>query len=316
MDGVGRRNSIYLESVHYPADGKEETVCFFANEIKKASIRYGGSEIYTLPAFVDEHQLLDTPILPEHIAKGANGPWACGNAIHDLGKALDADYVFLDLRAGLSEISGPLLFDPRIERFLVTTIAEQSVSGTALVLRRISNLMAHFPKKVQMETVSPGVIISMRTPELKDSEAFERGLIKLQSAFSLSDELQDDLGSLQVKETFFEQPLLSISDWKDAQDKLSNSAMIQSARRWVEEKSVSRENGKGAPENTERVLTGLLDICEKYEFAESGEGRDFLVTEPIRNMAKKFRDSLPCLVSLGAKGSVKRDVAGNGCNIR
>ncbi len=295
----------YLESVHYPAGGEDGAARFFANEIKKASIRYGGSEIYTLPAFVDEHQLLDTPILPEHIAKGPNGPWACGNAIHDLGRALDADYVFVDLRAGLSEISGPLLFDPRIERFLITTIAEQSVSGTALVLKRISNLMAHFPKKVQMETASPGIIISMLTPELKDSVAFERGLIKLQSAFSLSDDIQDDLGSLQVKETFFEQPLLSVSDWNDAQNKLSNSVMIQSARRWAEEKAVSKESEKKAPENTERVLAGLLDICEKYEFAESGEGKDFLVTEPIRNMAKKFRDSLPCLVSLGAKGSGK-----------
>ncbi|GEM_PF-6696498 len=62
-------------------------------------------------------------------------------AFEELAKALGTSFVLIDLRAGLSELASPLLFDPRLERYLVTTLSEQSVSGTCLVLKSLASMM-------------------------------------------------------------------------------------------------------------------------------------------------------------------------------
>ncbi len=49
----------------------------------------------------------------------------------------------------------------------------------------------------------------------------------------------------------------------------------------------------------------LRDVCQQYEYAESGQGEDLLVTEPLKNLATTFRDELPRVVSIGSKGSGK-----------
>ena len=46
--------------------------------------------------------------------------------------------VLVDLRAGLSEFSAPLLFDPRVKKYLVTSTSYQSVRGTEIVLHQLS----------------------------------------------------------------------------------------------------------------------------------------------------------------------------------
>ncbi len=103
----------YLEAIHYPPDNKNKVTDYFARELQRSSVSHPNGEIFILPAFTKEEQLLDTPILPENIVKGADGPWSYANEIHQLGQFLDVDHIFVDMRAGLSEISGSLLFDPR-----------------------------------------------------------------------------------------------------------------------------------------------------------------------------------------------------------
>lgn len=46
-------------------------------------------------------------------------------------------------------------------------------------------------------------------------------------------------------------------------------------------------------------------MCQQYEYAEQGRGEDLLVTEPLKNLATTFRDDLPHVVSIGAKGAGK-----------
>jgi len=106
----------FLEAYHYPPIEREQTLSLFAREVKKSPKYEGNSTVYFLPACLDDEQLLDTPILPEHLVTSPDGTWECGNAIHRLGQSVGADYVLIDLRAGLSEISSPIIFDPRIQR--------------------------------------------------------------------------------------------------------------------------------------------------------------------------------------------------------
>jgi hypothetical protein len=46
-------------------------------------------------------------------------------------------------------------------------------------------------------------------------------------------------------------------------------------------------------------------LCRRYENAEQGQGEDLLITEPLRNLVTNFRDKLPHIVSIGAKGAGK-----------
>jgi len=60
--------------------------------------------------------------------------------------------------------------------------------------------------------------------------------------------------------------------------------------------------------NDELALEEVLkikEICEEYEFAENGRGKGLLITEPLKNLATSFRDELPRVVSIGAKGAGK-----------
>jgi len=300
----------YLEAIHYPPGTKDKVADYFARELQRSSVSHPNGEIFILPAFTKEEQLLDTPILPENIVKGANGPWSYANEIHQLGQCLDADHIFVDMRAGLSEISGPLLFDPRIELFLVTTLAEQSIQGTTLILRQLSKMLKLFNTQENEEQdaceKTPNVILSLLTDELKKSGAFEEAITALNGAFDLENEYtQSDSGQLPLIEMDFNPTLMSISSWTESLQKLTDTHQIQMAREWAEAKMPTIK----IPETSlhaDHVMEQLKKVCKRYEFAEQGDdAADFLITEPITNMVKRFNNDIPRLVSMGPKGSGK-----------
>ncbi|WP_417912878.1 KGGVGR-motif variant AAA ATPase [Candidatus Electronema sp. TJ] len=289
----------FLEIYQYAPSDIVETLDLFAKEIKKAPKTDGRTTWYFLPACLKDRQLLDTPVLPEHLARNQDG-WECGKAVFQLGQAVGADYVLIDLRAGLSEISSPILFDPRIQRYIVTTITEQSVSGTSLVLDQISCLAP--PASTQTEEVDyydPSLIISMLKPELKDRPAFADALVKLRSAY--------DLERLQISETDFAEELLYINGWEDARSKLAPSSIMRTAREWAKSQLKSSATQKTGY-NKEGQLSEarkLREVCKQYEFAENGKGKGLLVTDPLKNLAAAFSEELPRAVSIGAKGAGK-----------
>lgn len=299
----------YLEAIHYPIGKENAVVDFFARELEKTSISEANNEIFILPAFTNERQLLDTPILPENIVKGANGPWHYANEIQKLGQKLDIDYIFIDMRAGLSEISSPLLFDPRVEKFLVTTVAEQSVAGTALILKQLKKMMSRFipsdDKVIQFLT--PNIVLSMLTEDLKKSKEFENVVSVLNANFDLEtfDINISDLSSLPIVEFPFDQSLMSLSSWEDVRNKLNQPSVIpKDIRKWAEDR-VPNETVKNDKKREASQIQELYNTCEKYEFAEKGENVDFLTTEAITNMAKIFKNEPPRIVSIGAKGAGK-----------
>ncbi|HLO85219.1 MAG TPA: ParA family protein [Nostocaceae cyanobacterium] len=295
----------FLEVYHYPPIEREESLSLFAREVKKSSKNEGKSTIYFLPAFLHDEDLLDTPILPENLVRSIDGTWECGNAIHHLGKLLGADYVFIDLRAGLSEISSPIIFDPRIQRFLVTTINDQSVRGTSLVLKQIGTVA---PNEIDENIAyyDPYLIVSMLTPDARSSSKFESALVKFQSAYIEPEEDDPYSTRLAIQETLFAEELLYINNWEEARLKLTSTSIMRVAKKWAEEEKastvsiISLEETDGLAE-----IRRLKDLCEKYEYAEEGKGEDLLVTEPLKNLATNFRDELPHVVSIGAKGAGK-----------
>ncbi|MHC5672943.1 ParA family protein [Nostoc sp.] len=300
----------FLEVYHYSPIEREQTLSLFAREVKKSSKYEGKSTVYFLPACLDDDQLLDTPILPEQLVRSPDGAWEWGNAIHSLGKAVGADYVFIDLRAGLSEISSPIIFDPRIQRFLVTTITEQSVIGTSLVLEQIGRVAPPEERVDDKSYYEPCLLISMLMPELKSLPAFEDALVRFQSAYAQPEEDNLYATRLEIKETYFAQELLYINNWEDSRLKLSPTSVMNVAKEWAKEQLVipneQELQSKSTKEHQEIVeVRRLRDLCQQYEYAEQGRGEDLLVTEPLKNLATNFRDELPHVVSIGAKGAGK-----------
>ncbi len=315
----------FLEVYHYSPLEREQTLSLFAREIKKSPKNEGKSTVYFLPACLNDEQLLDTPILPEDLVRSPNGTWECGNAIHHLGKVVGwecgnaihhlgkvvgADYVFIDLRAGLSEISSPIIFDPRIQRFLVTTINDQSVRGISLVLEQIGRIAPSEERVDNEKYYDPSLIINMLTPELKSLPAVEDALVRLQSAYLQSE--KDNIYStrLESKETYFAQELLYINDWEEARSKLNATSIMAIAKEWAEGELLSNSVEESKSKSTEETdilaqVRRLRDVCKSYEYAEEGQGEDLLVTEPLKNLATNFRDELPRAVSIGAKGAGK-----------
>ncbi|MBX9252627.1 ParA family protein [Desmonostoc muscorum CCALA 125] len=300
----------FLEVYHYSPIEREQTLSLFAREVKKSPKYEGKSTVYFLPACLEDDQLLDTPILPEQLVRSPDGAWEWGNAIHSLGKAVGVDYVFIDLRAGLSEISSPIIFDPRIQRFLVTTITEQSVIGTSLVLEQIGRVAPPEERVDDESYYEPCLLISMLMPELKSLPAFEDALVRFQSGYAQPEEDNLYATRLVIKETYFAQELLYINNWEDSRLKLSATSVMSVAKEWAEEQLVISNDRELKSKSTNEhqgivEVRRLRDLCQQYEYAEQGRGEDLLVTEPLKNLATNFRDELPHVVSIGAKGAGK-----------
>ncbi|MBE9234069.1 ParA family protein [Cuspidothrix issatschenkoi LEGE 03284] len=300
----------FLEVYHYSPIAREEALSLFAREVKKSAKHEGELIIYFLPACLKDEQLLDTPILPENLVRSPDGTWEYGNAIYSLGQVVDADYVFIDLRAGLSEISSPIIFDPRIQRFLVTTINDQSIKGTSLVLKQIGKLAPLEAEIKDQPYYDPSIIISMLKEEFKKLPVFDNALVELISAYVQSQEDKLDEPRLEIKEAYFAEELLYVNDWEDARSKLNATSVMKIAMEWAKQQLPNPKNQESTSDNTlekklQQSVQRLRNLCQRYEYAEKGQGEDLLITEPLRNLATNFRDKLPHVVSIGAKGAGK-----------
>jgi MinD-like ATPase involved in chromosome partitioning or flagellar assembly len=297
----------FLELYQYPSSSVENVFSIVAQEVRKTAKQQNKSTVYFLPAFIEEQDLLDTPILPENLVRNPRGSWEVGNTIYRLGKTLDVDYIFIDLRAGLSEISSPLLFDSRLQRFIVTTPNEQSIRGVSLVLEKIGYLA---PSDSQIKVgnyYDPTVIISFLTPELRALPVFEETLVQLQSSYIQPNDDNLDTTRLDIEETFFEQQLLYINDWDEARARLNSTSIMKLARKWSEDRLFSNTPIVTDTNNPQIIddIKRLKNICQRYIYAETGQGKDLLITESLQNLAKNFQNSLPNVVSIGSKGAGK-----------
>ena len=162
-----------LEALHYPPTNTDEALEYFATELKKTSYSVNGleRELFVLPAALDLSEIQDMSVTPEHLARNPANPWQLTDHLHALGQKLGADAVFIDLRAGLSELASPLLFDPRIDHFFVTTVASQSVLGMAEVLRSLHAYNRRLPEDIQARA-RPSVVLSLLTKDLRESASY------------------------------------------------------------------------------------------------------------------------------------------------
>lgn len=303
----------FLEAMHYPPESTDQALDYFASELRKTSINFDGTrkELFILPSAIKLSEIMDMPVLPSHIAKNPKNPWLLTDHIHALGKLLGVDMIFIDLRAGLSELSSPILFDTRIEHFFVTTVAHQSVLGMASILEHVGK--SQFGVKTDVDSLTkPSVVLSLLTPTLRKLPDYTLAIERLNAAYlgvngTGIDEPEEISPSIDWVEAEFESSLMSINSVPQAIELLSKSPLYENAKKWAE---IRTQTEDVATEEAERInlksdIASLYKVCEGFQFAEKSTSTEMLVTDPLRNLAKHYSNELPNIVSVGAKGAGK-----------
>lgn len=298
-----------LEALHYPPVSIDSTLDFFASELRKTSLNVSGMqrELFILPAAIDLGEIQDMPVTPEHLARNPNNPWRLSDHLFALGQRLEVDAVFIDLRAGLSELSSPILFDPRIDHFFVTTVAPQSIVGMSEVLKRLHVVNSGLPLDKQADA-KPTVILSLLTKELRGSEGYEKALRTLNESYPANDDLSS---GIQWLEGEFLSTLMSIGDVREALEELPKSARLFSgAVDWASGLYSDSSSAKpddlalNHPSKKQHLARRLFDVCDKAQYAE-GTDVSLLPIEPLINLGKHYSKELPNLLMIGSKGAGK-----------
>lgn len=297
----------FLEAIQFSEGKFEETIDFFSKELRKNSISIDGNskEIFVLPSALSLESIMDMPVTPDQVSKNIDNPYILSDLLRLLGERLEVDIILIDLRAGLSELSSPLIFDPRVEHYFVSTIAKQSVVGIGEVLKKIHNPIKN-KNSHSIESDKPTVILSMLTKMLRDSASYTEAIQIVNESYPAVDGEDLISQSIELLEFDFDENLMSVSNIKDALFLLRKSSIYESAKDWVDDVKVAKSSEiNESTHSNDSELQRLYDTCQAFQFAENTSEDDMLVIDPIRNLAKNYADSLPNVVSIGAKGAGK-----------
>ncbi|WP_160715076.1 KGGVGR-motif variant AAA ATPase [Chitinophaga solisilvae] len=310
-------------------DNYESIIKLTADSLRDDSTE--DENLFVFPAF---RSLKSTsPILeikPEHIIKFNSNPFFLTDILVKLATELAVDFIILDLRAGISELSTSWFLDPRINKVFVTTLSSQSVLGTAMLFRLLSKFEKQNNLKNQ-ESPLPSIIISQipksSIKEIEynwgDTYSQETTLSTLRGAYAESflnlseynqmegfSDLTDEqiVGRLLGPITLFSQEydtLKSLPDnWEEVVKLIKQNELDKKLIKLAENYPVSEEETSVLQE-LPALRERLKEAANKLIFAETEKQDDFLITQPIRNLASGFKTTLPIAVVVGAKGSGK-----------
>lgn len=326
IEKMGKPMYSYLD---FLADAAEETE-YALNMAQKAisAMRWelGSPQqtVFYLPAFRNHIQLLRPPMSPDELTLNTTNPWIMGDMIAQLGNKLGVEHIFIDLRAGMSELSSPLFFDPRVRRILITTTSKQSIEGTLLALNELNKFVSLSRKSLCTPYAdNTRVIINFVPPDEKDNKKFvdlterlEQAIGNLFQSDDSSDTQDAETGSWLFS-TDYDQSLLGLGNFDNTLSSLEKSVTIREvcSKLWQEfipQNDATTQNL--SPQNMRRDIDILIAATHKLIFAETIEtepGLDielterFLKIESYRQLAASFLTTTPNACVIGAKGSGK-----------
>ncbi|WP_017579524.1 KGGVGR-motif variant AAA ATPase [Nocardiopsis valliformis] len=276
--------------------------------------RYSGTGRVTVLPASRRSRLGPPQISPSDLLTEDRSPYFLSESLAALAIAAEVDTIILDLRAGASELSAPILLDPRITRVFVTTISDQSLQGTETMIRQLG---------VQAPAVAgtdpaPSAIVTQYRLDVHDSHA-EQARRTLSDALSSMIDLSTTSSSedLTVDEQVLTEPLLSAFREELLALPRNWDAVVEVIRRCalpglLDEFSANLTPIPSAPQQESATLDQRRSSLAKYAgqlvFAERrgmDYGLGFLTTEPVRRLISDHSTDLPVAVMVGAKGSGK-----------
>ncbi|MER7153900.1 KGGVGR-motif variant AAA ATPase [Streptomyces lydicus] len=249
-------------------------------------------------------------------------------ALAALGARLGVETVVVDLRAGASELSAPVLLDPRVQRVFVTTLSHQSLAGTELMVRQLG---AKAPT-VQGTDPATSVII---TQYRMDTHTAQADAARSMLSAALGGVLRGPAGNdgddtESVDAALLAQPVLSPfkeellalpSSWDSVLDVLSACGVADGLESLLPA-PVSRMTTGSAPGmavDYGQLRRNLARTADNLVYAEHNglsSAGGFLVTEPLRRLLADHRTELPQALVVGAKGAGKTFMYAKACAAR
>lgn len=291
----------------------------FLPTIAKSLENQAQGNIYYLPAFRTERQLRSLEIKPEHIFRFAENPFIITDIAAKLAQQIKADYVIIDLRAGISELSSNWLLDPRVSNIFVTTLNSQSVEGTLVVL----DILAEQKVKYQLQGLeTPAMIISQANPELISSlnrvwkrEEEPSSSVASQNMAVLKDGFSQYIERLDMEEEdyntmispHYDSLLVLPNDWQGLKSLIKTSGLLKNIIPLVKNYLVIRPKDEDSP-SSETIISArkkMLEVLPDLVYAEKHLPKAFYKSNAIRNLANRNKTRIPNLIIIGAKGAGK-----------
>ncbi len=253
---------------------------------------------FFLPTYRYEQQLLDIYSNPESIARGYGRRYLLAEKLSEIGKKMGASMVLVDLRAGISEFSAPLIFDPRVKKYIVTSTSFQSVQGTKMLLRQICKGLP-----VSADGIIPEILLTM-IPEGLDTTNIKSELIEEYDVAEKDSSFTDNL----LTELPFAGELVHLSSFSHIMEKLEGQSFYKGVCDFVIDRYKEQQflvKGNNLRDSRDDVITRIHQLAEAQITAEGSDESAVLQTRSISNLIRRYADDVPQAVILGAKGSGK-----------
>jgi cellulose biosynthesis protein BcsQ len=292
---------------------------------QQASSHGNGGKIIVMPSTRNSN-LTPPRIEPaDLLAHPARSPYFLTNTLAALADKFGIDLVVVDLRAGMSELSSPLLLDPRVQRVFVTTLSAQSLDGTELMIRQLGR---RAPSVRGTDPASSVVITQFREdyhgPEIQD--AHERLGRALFDSIGLSQDEDPGVNSTDVDvlaqpilSPFREQLLALPRSWSavvrliEAMNIGENMSPILPT---YPEEEVLTVPTSSTPKDLLSRRSSLANHAKALVFAEKeglSNSSGFLAIDPLKALVGDHRTELPLGLVVGAKGSGKTFLFAKAC---
>ncbi|WP_343249497.1 KGGVGR-motif variant AAA ATPase [Diplocloster hominis] len=283
-------------------DNIAEIVSMIADKVEELTVKIETEtslvEHIVLPTYRYIEQLLDMYSSPESLALSYSKKYILAEVLSKLGEKLNAEMVLIDLRAGLSEFSAPLLFDPRVKKYLVTSTSYQSVRGTEILLQQLNKGLI-----LSENTLLPEILLTMVPEGLNTSDIISDLITsydknETDENISLTDNL--------VTELPFASELVHLESMQHIMKNLEGREFYRKIYSIVNNiYFTDKKDNEANFDKREYVIRSIHNLAKKQITAEGNAAFDVLMTEPINNLIRKYRGIIPDTVIMGAKGSGK-----------
>ena len=292
-----------LLEVTQEKDNADEITNLIADKVLELTVKIeterGRAEHIVLPTYRYVEQLLDMYASPESLAISYNKKYMLAEVLSKLGKKVNAGLVLIDLRAGLSEFSAPLLFDPRVKKYVVTSTSYQSVKGTEILLQQLNKGLP-----LNENSKIPEVLLTMVQNGMNTDEIIsELAAVYHPNIAESDDSITDNI----VTELPFASELVHLETLPKIMANLSGRDFYKNICEIVKNSyMVSKETKDDSLKiSRNKVINNIHEFAANQITAEGNGTFEVLMTESIQNLIRKYKNSIPNTVIMGAKGAGK-----------
>jgi len=279
--------------------------------------------IVVMPARRNQTRVAPPRIEPVDLLTANRDPYVLTDTLARLAERLNIDVVLIDLRAGISELSAPLLLDPRVTRVLVSTISDQSVRGTVQMLTELAHrapareddpdvaiLLTQFSEPDHQQRLE-SVAADLRERALNASP------LRALADNSATQDTDNDATDLLMASSFDARLLNLPASWSAVTEVITTVGIAARLSPLVASltlfggSSVGQTTSAVHPQSTEvdddpdTVRQRLAETALSLKFADTSTDQEFLVTEALDSLLEAHRTDPPIEVIIGAKGSGK-----------